>query len=86
MIKKTVLSAIQLEAIERFRIENNCQLMLCNFPSFVNFRNKLSGDVITKTLGELVHYHLVAKEEEKNARNHEKKRQERENKWKPKQY
>jgi len=60
--------------------------MLSVFPNQVNFRIKSSGIQVTKTLGELVYHHTIAKEEEKNMRNDEIKRKEREQKWKPRQY
>ena len=86
MIRKTTLSAIQLESIQRFCSENDAVPMLSIFPNQVNFRIKTSGVQVTKTLAELVYHHTVAKEEEKNMRNDEKKRKEREEKWTPRKY
>ena len=79
---KSNLTAEQAAAIERFRIENDAVLQLSAFP-IITFRLKKSEAIVKKSLTDLVYEHQVAKLEESKTRADEKKRLEREEKWKP---
>ena len=80
---KDRLSAEQAAAIERFCREKRAIPMLSIFPNQVNFRMKDTDEPFTTTLNQLVYDHQVGKAEEQKTRAEEKKRIERDNKWKP---
>lgn len=81
---KDLLSAEQAAAIERYRKENQVVLMISSLTSGnISFRHKVTDEIITKKLTELVYDHQVSKLEEQKTRQEEKKREDREAKWKP---
>lgn len=81
---KDLLSAEAAAAIERYRKENQVVLMISSLTSGnISFRHKITDEVITKKLTELVYDHQVAKLEEQKTKQEEKKREDREAKWKP---
>jgi hypothetical protein len=82
MFMKSNLSAEQAKAIKRFCDEKEAVPQMSVFPT-VRFKIKESGEIVEKHLSILVHEHKVATEEEQKTRADEKKRKERENKWKP---
>lgn len=82
LFMKSNLSAAEATAIKRFCDERGAVPQMSVFP-IVTFKIRETGEIVNKHLKDLVHEDKVAREEESKTRADEKKRIERENKWKP---
>lgn len=76
------LSAEEAKAIQRFCDENGAVPQLSTFP-VIRFLMKETNEIVEKPLSHLISMHNRSKEEEQKTKAMDKKREEREAKWKP---